>query len=511
MQNKSRRQSGLRSRIRLFALVPLLSLLGAARPALAQHDSALAFSPNYDSARGGASNDFDGTHTLAALGITDPSPGGPHATITGGTLQIARLNNEWTTTPILKAGTGVPFGYSYIEFTGDSVGAQSSQLHVLGRYDPNGGGPGISRSYCACVMSSRVFVGLTYNMEAANSGQPEFAFGGSANYTFKPEDKYRLALFLEPGVEQSTDVRAELTNLTTGEVSVARHDNDRSIPIAAGLWGIGAFWCAPAKISRWAINFNFGDSMSSSYPITRTKCLVCRGDSITYGNGASSFGTTQGTNYPSVALRLLGGNWDGFIPALPGVGTEGFNSQNGTDLAKIPVGYTTSVFSYLGGCNDLDYFVRTTVAGKPDTNSAPAAIFARIKSQLQEARAAGYVNVVCGTVLYSQQVAGSGKTQAQNTALYHTACDQLNALIRTGLTGAANGKVADAIADYNALPQLKDTPGNPNFAGDGRHPNDAGYALMGPVLYKAIASIPGLGMTASSKAKTASARSPAQQ
>jgi hypothetical protein len=195
--------------------------------------------------------------------------------------------------------------------------------------------------------------------------------------------------------------------------------------------------------------------------------IVASGDSITQGTGA-----IDGWNTLHYAEPLLNHPADITNTAVEGSVTAGaLGDTNYPTIATSLIGnlynssYTKNIYYLASGTNDLH------------EASTGAAAWANDMQALENAKSLGFKTVVA-TVMHEY-----GETAAQATEV-----NNFNTLARA----AVGSSYLDAIVDYAADVRL----GNsgiyyPAYSGDGTHPNEAGYQVMGTIAAPVFNSIIG--------------------
>jgi lysophospholipase L1-like esterase len=195
--------------------------------------------------------------------------------------------------------------------------------------------------------------------------------------------------------------------------------------------------------------------------------IVASGDSITQGTGS-----IDGWNTLHYAEPLLNHPADITNTAVEGSVTAGaLGDTNYPTIATSLIGnlynssYTKNIYYLASGTNDLH------------EASTGAAAWANDMQALENAKSLGFKTVVA-TVMHEY-----GETAAQATEV-----NNFNTLARA----AVGSSYLDAIVDYAADVRL----GNsgiyyPAYSGDGTHPNEAGYQVMGTIAAPVFNSIIG--------------------
>ena len=224
-----------------------------------------------------------------------------------------------------------------------------------------------------------------------------------------------------------------------------------------------------------ALVFGIGGSRSAfaqAAPATRVAGqVVCHGDSLTYGYGASSgLGTATGTTYPGVLARRLGPAW-----RVVSLGTGGWpiGAMAGEAPTKIDPLFDPrlrrNVLIIFGGTNDLG-------GGHKPAETA----FGELSAYCRARKAAHPWQILVVT----PPVAAYPRVYPAD---FDAQMVRYDALLRRNWRSFADGLV-DAGADFRL-----GTPGaerNPTyFTSDFTHLTDAGYAVVGQ---KAAAAVRGL-------------------
>jgi lysophospholipase L1-like esterase len=196
-------------------------------------------------------------------------------------------------------------------------------------------------------------------------------------------------------------------------------------------------------------------------PKARTLQVICDGNSLTQGQGASVAGVTS---YPGVLRAALGG--------LGYSTRDVHDSGHGGDttetlLSEFPTGIAPFFDPVFARSIVVMFEVRnSSVAGK-----TAAQILASYQSYGAAARAAGF-RFIAGTA-----------PPTDGDAVGHGVAGAANALIRANWPSFADGLV-----DLELVPQF--TPAgdiaNPTYYSDGVHMTDAGYALIASKVQTAV-------------------------
>lgn len=179
--------------------------------------------------------------------------------------------------------------------------------------------------------------------------------------------------------------------------------------------------------------------------------LVCDGDSLTYGVGASA-----GMDYPSQLAALL----PGWTKYAFGVGGQTIVQMAADAAAQIDPLYVTGKRNVLicwGGINDIYYGASAETA------------YTNVAAYCQARRAAGWTVTVC-TMPAAGSVTGDGDTARQGA----------NASIRAGYAAFAD-HLADLAANVH-FATLADTTDGTYYNGDTVHLTDVGYGLVASII-----------------------------
>ena len=259
-------------------------------------------------------NDFNGTKTLAAVGFTDVHGG--VASFRGGNLvltpdQTSGGTDAFTRGCVLREAPNEQardMGCRVVLPPDYRTGGAT--IGLLLRFQPNAAGlllnfaPDADPSLIAYTT-----VGATANR------------CGSASLAGRYEAANPVAL--EARVIVGAAMTLTATDLTTGHIL-----GFLSVPLDAGSYPAGAFGLVP-----WMMTPGKGSVEVASvqtYPVT---AVVCDGDSLTYGENASTGKGTASplaTNYPGVLQKLLGNRYHVF-----NLGRSGFTlAQMNSDAAS---------------------------------------------------------------------------------------------------------------------------------------------------------------------------------
>jgi hypothetical protein len=183
------------------------------------------------------------------------------------------------------------------------------------------------------------------------------------------------------------------------------------------------------------------------------KLLVCDGDSLTTGYGA-----TNNRSYPAQLWGLLGRNWQVYNAAVAGQQTDAMITDGAAEIDPLySASYYSNILVCWSGVLDLYY------------GQTPAQAWERINTYCAARQAAGFQVVVC-TCLPSGFI-----DEADRSAL--------NALIRAGWYTCA-----DALADIAADTRIGDAGDNldpayyNNSDGNATHMMPAGYAAVAGIV-----------------------------
>lgn len=179
------------------------------------------------------------------------------------------------------------------------------------------------------------------------------------------------------------------------------------------------------------------------------------GDSITAGTGASG-----GSSYVQ-KIQQSGGyyqNTDFTNIGVPGETMATMASSTALETQLFNASYTTHTDVLWGGTNDI------AVSG-----ATAAATYASLTTKVAALKSAGY-KVECVTMLPR----GAGNQVAQQA---------YNTLILANTAGC------DSIADPTTNPAFSGATINPADTFDGIHPNNAGYAILAPIIKAALVSL----------------------
>jgi len=189
------------------------------------------------------------------------------------------------------------------------------------------------------------------------------------------------------------------------------------------------------------------------------RAIVCNGDSITAGIGASS-GRYQ---YPTQLQSKISGRYVRFntgvggytVPVLIANAATSYNIANNYDFDSVFVGW--------GGSNDLV------------SNRSATDIFNDIQTWFGIMRANGFKYLVTCTILPRTDL--TGPQEAERVAL-------------NGLILGNYASYADAVADTGNDPRMQHPENTTYYSGDGIHPNDAGHAIDAENIASAVNSLP---------------------
>jgi len=227
----------------------------------------------------------------------------------------------------------------------------------------------------------------------------------------------------------------------------------------------------------------FLDAVEMQAP-EETAVIVCFGDSITDGTGSTLNGDDR---WPDVlARRLRAAHGSRFVVVNAGIGGNRITGPSPYDAAS-PFGggpaaldrlerdvlslSGVSAIIWLEGINDLS------------SGSNADAVIAGISEGVKRVRAKGGIRIIAGTItpsLGATSAAGSADVDARRQAV--------NAFIRSS-------DLFDGVVDFDAATRDGKTGGlraefQPNSsiggAGDGLHPNRAGYLAMGTAVDLAL-------------------------
>jgi lysophospholipase L1-like esterase len=215
-----------------------------------------------------------------------------------------------------------------------------------------------------------------------------------------------------------------------------------------------------------------------------TPVIVCFGDSITDGTGSTLNGDDRwpdvlarrlraayGTRFAVVNAGIGGNRITGptpYEPQTPFGGGPAALDRLERDVLSSP---GVSAVIWLEGINDLS------------SGSTAAAVIAGIKEGVKRIRTHGGIRIIGGTItpsLGATSTAGSADVDARRQAV--------NAFIRST-------DIFDGVVDFDAVTRDAKTGGlRPEFqpnssiggAGDGLHPNRAGYLAMGTAIDLAL-------------------------
>ncbi len=185
--------------------------------------------------------------------------------------------------------------------------------------------------------------------------------------------------------------------------------------------------------------------------------IICEGDSITFGAGA-----TSGKDWPVTMQKALTGKY-----RLTNLGINGqkayeilANAPSRTDKLWNLYSATPKVYLLWAGSNDI-------AEGKTSS------VIDSLTSRISAARAAGATKILLGTIL------------PRGDAAFEVDREKINSAIR------ASGHLgADGVADVAANKTIGQANQNTNttYYEDGIHPNDVGYQIIAEIWQKALNS-----------------------
>ncbi len=183
--------------------------------------------------------------------------------------------------------------------------------------------------------------------------------------------------------------------------------------------------------------------------------IICEGDSITFGAGA-----TSGKDWPVTMQKSLTGKYR--ITNLGISGQKAYeilaNAPERTDRLWSLYSATPKVYLLWAGSNDL-------AEGKTSS------VINSLTSRIAAARAAGATKILLGTIL------------PRGDAGFEVNREKINSAIRASGHLGADG-IADVAADKTIGQFNQNT--DINYYGDGIHPNDAGYQIIAEIWQQAL-------------------------
>jgi lysophospholipase L1-like esterase len=221
-----------------------------------------------------------------------------------------------------------------------------------------------------------------------------------------------------------------------------------------------------AEFRTWA-SHRFGCISSADAPQ-----IVWDGDSITECN--INVDTTKGRTLQVLTQALLPATVKHTVMAVAGQYANDAYSHRTTTTAQYDAARLANFYYLLIGSNDLDLW----------TNNETTIYNTYMVPLIQAVTAAGFTGLVVGTVIPRNWSGTGGGTPTQKEARRKA----LNALIRAGATTYGYTCVDyETALDASLLSNPTTGVVTAGYYLDGIHPNEAGYALMAPVLAAAMA------------------------
>lgn len=227
------------------------------------------------------------------------------------------------------------------------------------------------------------------------------------------------------------------------------------------------FTVAPSRTGPRTVAASGGGlSAARDYKSLRRLNVVCKGDSLTFGEGSTAGrGNTIGTSYPALLLAALDAGAAAVTLYNKGVAGESAGDMitaGASEVDSLLDSGAINVCLFMGGINDLNVALQ---ADAPTT-------YGRVHDYCLARRTAGWF-VGVSTLL-----------PATPTFLQSDA-DRLsvNTSIRSGYTGFADFLI-DVAGD--ATMGAAGAYSNTTYYADGVHPTDAGYALLYPYFRAAV-------------------------
>ena len=357
-----------------------------------------------------AGSHFDGTKTLAQLGLTADAS----STISGGKLNVNSTSGNWN---------GVTLGNTIFDTMEADIDASTmtGNVAVVSRLQANGD--------CFIVLIQPN--GDAYFYTITGGALVQFPTG----FVEPGQSLTAGPMHIKNTVKQNACGTFDMTCIiTAGAATTSFHSLANKGGLTAGAFGVGMKGGAG---SFSAIKMTSSDLPNSA--ITGVNLMVGLSDSIGFGFGTTNPPDTSHINLDGVAL---GANWTFLNLAIPG---QTF-AQARAKAAHIP--FASMAFSghrvllVAHGTNDLN------------TGETAAALITDFNSEFTASKSAGYTDIVLTTI--------TPRASAQ------AAIDTAN----TSIKGA--GTSASKIVDYTANPHLTNPADSTYFQDDGLHLKDAG-------------------------------------
>lgn len=206
---------------------------------------------------------------------------------------------------------------------------------------------------------------------------------------------------------------------------------------------------------------NFTSPVTSDFvPNSGRFNIVFDGNSMTFGTGATGSGS-----YPTQTLLNLNSNYSFYNIGVTGQTIDQMSADFETDPFYL---YDTSM------SKNIYVAWEGTNAMRSPANQTPAQAYASMVTLCNKAKKRGFVVVVLTTL-------------PSTTAGFNTNQVAFNNLLKADFTTSIGTRIyspnvgvtyADRLVDVAAITNLSD-PSNTTYYGDGIHPTNAGYALVG--------------------------------
>ena len=429
----------------------------------------------YDSQANG--NDFDGSKMLSTVGFSDLHGG--VASFSGGNLVLTPDSTNGGTDAYLRDYVLRQGSTEQVRDMGCRVVLPANYrngnatLGVLLRFQ--GSGTGLLLNF-ALENSTALWAytitsgGSVTRLATANATNP-----------YVPAD----LVAVEARVVANAAVAMTATDLTTGKVLAFL-----SVPLPAGSLPAGGFGLVP-----WTTASGTGSLLIASVQTYAVTAVTCDGDSLTYGENASS---GQGTAsplapvYPGALQKLLGNRYH-----VVNLGRSGFTvSQMNADAATrvdalVATAEQPPVAVVEGGTNDFG--IDGSIAPPVTVAKAVQTVYTRLQTYWKARHAARADTVVVDVTNTPADHPVYAKNLGSETG-FDQRRDALNALRENPptLTGAR----PDALADDTGDPHIGQDGNeqNPAYfnASDKTHLSDAGYAIVAATVANAVAQITGV-------------------
>ncbi len=424
----------------------------------------------YDSQANG--NDFDGSRTLAAVGFSDLRGG--VASFSGGNLVLTPDSINGGTDAYLR-------DYVLRQGTAEQVRDQgcrvvvppnyrrgNATLGVLLRFQ--GSGSGLLLNFA--LENSTALWAYTIS----NAGSPTKLATANATNPYVPANPVAV----EARVIANAAVAMTATDLTTGKILAFL-----SVALPSGSIPAGGFGLVP-----WTTASGTGSLLIASVQTYAVTAVTCDGDSLTYGENATS---GQGTAsplapvYPGALQKLLGNRYHVVNLGRSGLTVSQMSGDAATRVdALVATTEQPPVAVVEGGTNDfgIDGSIKPPVT----VAKAVQTVYTRLQTYWKARHAARADTVVVDVT----NTPADHPVYAQNLGSetgFNERRDALNALRKSPptLTVARPDVLADNTGDPN-IGQDGDEQ-NPLYfnASDKTHLSDAGYAIVAATVANAIA------------------------